>query len=406
MWFAQVTSVAGDQLARVALTVLVYARTGSALLAAVTFAASIVPMFLGGVLLAGIGDRWPRRAVMVGCDAIRTALVLVMVIPGVPVAALVVLLFVVTFLEAPFRSARAAIYPDVLPGDLYTLGQTISMTTYVAAQVGGFAIGGVVVGAVGTRTALIVDAVTFAVSAILVRTRVREHVPAATAGASAGNTGRPRPLADAWAGARLVFRTPALRTPMLLGWIAAFYNVPEGVAAPFARELHAGSRAVGVLLAAGALGATVGNVVYSRVVPPSRRAALMAPCAIACCAVLTLLALGPGLVVSVVILACSGLLGGYQAAASAAFVAATPPGMRAQAFGLAQGGMNLGQGTAMVLAGAAAGYVAPHVVIVVAGIAGVAVTAAIAVSTLRRTALPADFTHDELPPRALRLILP
>jgi hypothetical protein len=53
-----VLSVAGDQLARVALTLLVYGRTHSALLAAVAFAASVVPTFLGGILLAGLADRW------------------------------------------------------------------------------------------------------------------------------------------------------------------------------------------------------------------------------------------------------------------------------------------------------------------------------------------------------------
>src|SRR5262249_28302997 len=60
LWLAQVLSVAGDQLARVALTLLVYDRTGSALLAAVTFAASVVPAFLGGVTLSGLADRLPR----------------------------------------------------------------------------------------------------------------------------------------------------------------------------------------------------------------------------------------------------------------------------------------------------------------------------------------------------------
>ena len=49
LWLAQVLSVAGDQLARVALTLLVYDRTHSALLAAVTFAASVVPAFIGGL---------------------------------------------------------------------------------------------------------------------------------------------------------------------------------------------------------------------------------------------------------------------------------------------------------------------------------------------------------------------
>ncbi|MGN6795620.1 MAG: MFS transporter, partial [Streptosporangiaceae bacterium] len=43
LWLAQIGSVLGDQLARVALTLLVYGRTHSALLAAVAFAASVVP---------------------------------------------------------------------------------------------------------------------------------------------------------------------------------------------------------------------------------------------------------------------------------------------------------------------------------------------------------------------------
>ena len=51
LWGAQLLSVIGDQLARVALTVLVYDRTHSALLAAVTFVVSIVPTFVGGVIM-------------------------------------------------------------------------------------------------------------------------------------------------------------------------------------------------------------------------------------------------------------------------------------------------------------------------------------------------------------------
>ena len=71
LWAAQLLSVIGDQLARVALTVLVYDRTRSALLAAVTFVASIVPTFVGGVMLAWLADRYPRRRVMIGRASCR-----------------------------------------------------------------------------------------------------------------------------------------------------------------------------------------------------------------------------------------------------------------------------------------------------------------------------------------------
>ena len=139
LWLAQLLSVVGDQLARVALTVLVYDRTRSALLAAVTFVVSIVPTFIGGMTLAWLADRYPRRRVMIACDLIRAVLVLVMAIPGMPLAAMVALLFAVTLAGAPFTSARAAIFPDVLTGDRYVMGTAVTLTTYQFAQVIGFA---------------------------------------------------------------------------------------------------------------------------------------------------------------------------------------------------------------------------------------------------------------------------
>ena len=173
LWLAQVLSVVGDQLARVALTVLVYDRTRSALLAAVTFVVSIVPTFIGGVTLAWLADRYPRRGVMIVCDVIRGVLVLVMAIPGMPLAAMVALLFAVTLTGAPFTSARAAIFPDVLSGDRYVMGTAVTVTTYQFAQVIGFAAGGTVVAFFGTQTSLIIDAATFFGSALIVRAWVR-----------------------------------------------------------------------------------------------------------------------------------------------------------------------------------------------------------------------------------------
>jgi len=193
LWAAQLLSVIGDQLARVALTVLVYDRTRSALLAAVTFVASIVPTFIGGVTLAWLADRYPRRRVMIVCDLVRCALVLIMAIPGMTLAGLVTLLFLVTLVGAPFTSARAAIYPDVLgTGDRYVMGTAVTLTTYQFAQVLGFAAGGAAVGFFGTHLSLIVDAATFAASALIVRARVRPR-PAPAAGARREQASSPAP---------------------------------------------------------------------------------------------------------------------------------------------------------------------------------------------------------------------
>jgi len=389
LWIAQLLSVVGDQLARVALTVLVYDRTRSALLASVTFVVSLMPTFLGGVMLAWLADRYPRRRVMITCDIARCALVLVMTIPGLSLASLVVLLFVVTFVGAPFTAARAAIYPDVLTGDRYVMGTAVTLTTYQFAQVLGFAAGGTVVAFFGTRTSLVLDAATFAGSAIIVRAWVRPRAAPATA--AAGHA--PSRLAGIVAGARLVLARPALRWPLLFGLLAAFYSAPEGVAAPLAHDVGGGAAAVGIILAADALGQATGAIILSRFAAPPTRLRVMGPLAVASCGVLVLFFAQPGLAVCVLILVASGLCASYQLAANAAFVSATPREQRSQAFGLAQGALSLGQGTAMILAGAATQHYAPARVIAVFGAVGAVMAMAVAAGWAHHHARPTSGRH-------------
>jgi len=374
LWLAQLLSVVGDQFARVALTVLVYDRTHSPLLAALTYAATIIPVFAGGVLLSGLADRLPRRTVMIICDVARCALVLVMAVPGVPLAALVVLLFVVTTFTAPFTAARSAVYPDILSGDRYVLGTAVTLTTSQIAQVMGFAVGGAVVGFLGARACLLADAATFAVSALLVRFGVHAR---AAANSSPGRLFAP--VNDAVAGVKLVFSEPSLRIPMLFGWLATFTVVPEGLAAPLAHWLHGGDVTVGLLLAATALGISAGSVAFSRLVDPARRIRWMGPLAVLSPLLLLLLALHGGSLLTVLVLFASGAFACFQMAANAAFVVATPPQRRSQAFGLANAGIYLGQGGAVIVAGAAATQYSPPDVIVASGVIGTLCALALAI---------------------------
>jgi transmembrane secretion effector len=378
LWLAQLLSVAGDQLARVALTVLVYDRTQSAFLAAVTFVTSVVPVFVGGVSLAWLADRFPRRTVMIACDLTRCALVLVMAISGVPLVLLVVLLFLVTLIGAPFTAARAATVPDILSGDSYVMGTAVTLTTNQFALVIGFATGGAITGFLGVPVSLIADAGTFAISAAIVGARIHPR----SASVREGGRGQSRD-GGFLAGARLVFSDPALRIPMLFGWLSAFYNAAEGVAAPLARSLGGGALTVGVILAAQALGETGGAIAFSRMVGASTQLRLMGPLAIGTCAVLACFGLRPGLLGCVLVLGVSGACASYQLAANAAFVRATPRHVRSQAFGLAQGGMSLGQGLIMLLAGAAAGRYAPAWVIAACGSMGAILAIPIAIGWMR-----------------------
>jgi predicted MFS family arabinose efflux permease len=365
LWLAQVLSVAGDQLARVALTLLVFDRTGSSLLAAVTFAASVVPTFVGGIALSGLADRWPRRRVMIACDLARALFVAIMALPGVPIAGLVGLLFLVTLISAPFTSARAALYPDILAGDRYVVGTAITLTTLQFAQALGFVAGGAVVGIFGVRTSLLVDAGTFILSALIIRIWVRAR-PAAKAAAHPEPRERWRPLTAI----RLTLTDPALRTPMLFGWLAAFYNMPEGVSAPLAANLGGGAVAVGLILAAPALGASMGAIAFSRLVAPARRVRWIGPLAVTACGILVIFVLHPPLPATLAILGLSGVFDCYQVAANASFVLATPRQYRSSVFGVAQAGMSLGQGAAIIAAGAAAQVRSPSDVIAASGAIG------------------------------------
>src|SRR5438309_10744808 len=75
MYAAQALSVVGDQLARIAVALLVFSRSHSALLTALSYAVSYLPWVVGGPLLAGYADRLPRRSVMIATDLVRIVLV-------------------------------------------------------------------------------------------------------------------------------------------------------------------------------------------------------------------------------------------------------------------------------------------------------------------------------------------
>ncbi len=386
VWLAQLLSVAGDQLARVAITVLVYDRTHSALWTALTYAVTLLPWAVGGLALSGFADRLPRRSVMVACDVARMVLVCLMALVSLVVprdAALwimVALLFVVTLLDSPFKSSRSAMMPDILTGERYVLGTAVTQITLQVGMVSGYALGGLVVAFLGVRAALLTDAATFAASAMLTWLWVR-HRPAALRPAGTG----PSRSGQRVSGLRLVLGDRKLRTLMLLGWLVAFYVVPMGLAAPYAASLRAGMPVpigTGLMFAAGPFGTALGAVVFGRMVPPPARQRLMGPMAVAACGVLLLCGLRTSLPGALLIIALSGACASYQLAANAAFVAAVPLERRGQAFGVANGGMQVTQGIWIVLAGALAssGAVTPAFAIAISGGLGAVLAAALAMS--------------------------
>ncbi len=374
LWASYVLSTTGDRLALVALTLLVYDRSKSPLLAAITFSAGFVPYLFGGMFLSGLADRLPRRSVMVACDVIRCLLVAAMLAPGVPLAAMIALLYVVTLLQPPFDASRSAIVRDVMDSDRYPLAMAVMGSTTRVVTVVGSAAGGFIVALFGARPALGADAATFVASALLIQFGVRVRQAPAGGGAAG-----PNPLGQLAEGVRLVFGDPVLRTLMGLGWLAAFYEVPEGLAAPYAGSLRGGAVAAGLIIATSQIGAAVTTPVFTKHLGPLTRLKWMGPMAVLTCAILMVTVLRPDLIVSMALFAASNSFAMYQIAANTAFVERIPNEKRGQAFGLANAGLIVGQGVAFAVAGAAAEVVPPSTVVALSGGIGAIVACGLAI---------------------------
>ena len=272
IWLADVQSLVGDQIARVALTVLVFARTGSAALTGITYALTYLPSVVGGAFLSPLADRYPRRAVMIWCDLSRMVLLVVMALPWLPLPALAAVLVVVVLIGRPFLAAESALLPDILSGEYYALGSGLRTTTLQVTQLVGFAAGGALIATIGAHWGLFLDAVTFGFSALILRLFVRDR-PSPARGTSPEAEPYLRMVSS---GVRLVFSDPRLRTLMLLAWLAAFYTAPEGLAAPYAEHIGAGGAgSVGLLLAAIPTGTAIATWLFIRWVEPRRRTALI-----------------------------------------------------------------------------------------------------------------------------------
>lgn len=374
LWTAQVLSFAGDQFAQVAIAILVYRRTHSAFLTALAYALTYLPPIAGGPLLSGLADLFPRRRVMLACDVLRVGTVGLMAIPGMPLPALCALLFCTVLAGAPFSSARAALLPDVLPGDMFVLGSAVGNISFQASQILGFVAGAAVVAVVDPYRTLGLDAVSFGISALIVAAGVR---PRPLPGREAA---RPSLWAVSADGIRIVFGSRRLLTLLLFGWLAGFYIVPEGLAAPYAHSLHGSTVTVGLLMAAMPAGMVVGAFALSRMATPSTRMRMMGWLAILSCLPLIGSAADPPLWCVLLLWTLAGAGGAYQLAAAAAFVQALAPATRARAFGLAQSGLYAVQGLGILAGGAVAQAIGAPLAVGLAGLIGLTAATMLAVS--------------------------
>ncbi|MFI7070643.1 MFS transporter [Micromonospora sediminicola] len=370
LFAANVLSWIGDYLAKAALTVLVLQETRSVALSAAAFAASYLPWLIGGPLLSALAERHRYRRVMVLCDLIRMALMVLVAMPFMPAWAILVLIFVATLANPPSQAARSALLPHILEGDRLVVGLTASTSAVQTAQVVGY-LAGATIAALNPSTALLINAGTFAVSALLVRFGLRDRAPALATGP------RNHLLRETAEGFRIVFERPVLRAIAVLVFSAMVFSiVPEGLAAGWAAERTGGGMDAGtaqaLIMAANPVGYVIGGILIARLVGPTRRLTLLPPLAVLAPAALVPALLDPPpAVVALLAAACGFAVAGIVPVANSLFVQALPDGYRARAFGVMASGTQVIQGGAVLATGALAEHFSIPAVVGVWSAAGV-----------------------------------
>ncbi len=296
LWAGQTVSRLGSVVTRTAipLVALLVLGAGPWELAVLVIVSSAGVIFVG--LIAGAWvDRLRRRPLLIWADVVRAALLFS--IPAAFAAGalrmeqLYVVMFLVACLGALFDAAYPAYVPTLIGRDRLVEGNSKLATSSSIAEIGGPSFAGSLVQLVSAPFAILVDAISFVVSAIsvlLIRTPEPTPAPRET------KTHIAREIIE---GLRIV-RHHAVVLPLALRTLpahlfGAFYGVLYTIY--LLRELHLDAFLLGIVISAGGVGALAGSFLASRVIGAFGIGRALVGTAIAASAigVLTPLAQGP-----------------------------------------------------------------------------------------------------------------
>lgn len=372
VFVAHAMSTLGVVVSEIALSVLVYQLTGSPLLSALTFAFGLLPYAIGGTLLSSVADRFPARRVLVVCDLLCAACATVMVVPGMPVALLLVLRCVTAAVAPIFQGTRASTLSDILgEGDLFVLGRSVIRIVGQSGQLVGFGAGGLLLTIASPHDVLAAAVVTFLGSALLLRfgTRRRPTRTGTSGGAlvSASLTGLRRLLGD-----------PRIRSLLLLCWVPpTFVVVSEALLTPYAGAFALTPAELGLLMCGMPIGAILSETLAGSLLGPRGRARLTMPVAVLAMVPAVGYAFQPSFGWALVCQILTGCGISYALGLDQWFVAAVPEELRGRAMTLMTAGLMTAQGLGMALAGAVAEFLPVYRVIAGGGVLGIVCVSAV-----------------------------
>lgn len=262
---ANVVSIAGNRLTQLAIPWYVLQSTGSVTKTGLVAFFSLLPFVLSSALGGAIVDRLGYRRASVVADLASGASVLAIPLlhhtVGLPFAVLLALVFTGALLDAPGQTARDAILPDLVEraGTTLERGTSLADGSSRAASMLGAPLAGVLIAVLGPVDVLLVDAASFAVSALLMRALVPDAARP-TAGEGAGAY-----LAQVREGFAFLARTPIVRAMVLMVVVTNMLDAAMGgVLMPvFASSVLDSVVALGLMSGVMGAGAVLGALLFA-----------------------------------------------------------------------------------------------------------------------------------------------
>jgi MFS family permease len=214
------------------------------------------PIMIFSMISGVVADAWDRRKLMlftqVAATVVAGALAL-LAFRGVshvwPIYLLAALGSAVGAFDLP---ARAALVPTLVPREHLPNAISLNTIMFQTASVVGPSMGGVLIASAGVGWVYIANAISFAfvIVALLMMRDVPAHPKSETGSRDDVS------LHAAMEGLRFVFRSPLIRSTMLLDFFATFFSSATALLPIFAQDiLQVGARGYGWLYAAPAVGA-------------------------------------------------------------------------------------------------------------------------------------------------------
>jgi predicted MFS family arabinose efflux permease len=378
VFLTRALAIGADTLRTVALSVLVFAATGSALLGAMTFGVSFLPQVVGGLVIGALPDLIRPRLLIVTGYSLEAAGATLLAVGGLPVWASLLLVAGIGCLAPVFNGTAGRLTAEVLSGDAFVVGRSLFQLAASAAQIIGLAGGGIAVATVGPHTALLVTAGCHLVAAVWARLALPD-LPAP------GRQSERSLVRQSWLGARELFAARAIRRLLLANWLPAALVVgAESLLIPYAalRDFPDGS--AGLILACVPVGMFLGNLVVTRALAPRTRERAVGPLAVLLGLPLVPFAFDIGPVVAGALMVLVGTGFAYGIGLQGRFRDALPDDARGQAFGLLSTGLMTLQGVGPLLFGVLTEVMPVGAAMAVAGVATIGVAGWLGV-TLRPT---------------------